>query len=572
MNLSNLKVGQRIALGFGALVLVLTIVAGASAIALRSLHVEVADLAGDRVPKMEKVADWEVSLLQSARHSRNALILDEKESIQAELASMVEERNARGEILKWIEERANTDSEKSAVQALQNARNKYNESESRFSKLIETGDFASAKKLLLAETRPLQLEYLKGIAAFAEAQRSIVAQRAEVAEKGFEANMTLILSLSIAAVVLATTVGYFLARSITGQLGGEPDYATNVVKEIAAGNLTIEVNADGARAGSLLLAMRDMRDGLANIVGQVRASSDSIACGSKQIAAGNQELSGRTEQQASSLEETASSMEQLTATVKQSADSANQANQLANAASSAASNGGEVVGQVVTTMEQIAASSRRIAEIINVIDGIAFQTNILALNAAVEAARAGEQGRGFAVVAGEVRNLAQRSAQAAREIKTMISESVEKVDAGSRLVNAAGASMGEIVGQVRRVTDLIGEISSASLEQSSGIGQVHEAITQMDQVTQQNAALVEESAAAASSLKEQADRLTEAVAVFKLSSTQMRQPIAQTGAGAMVVKPAPQVAFRAVPKAPPKSASNFITPNVSKESESWEEF
>jgi methyl-accepting chemotaxis protein len=270
-----------------------------------------------------------------------------------------------------------------------------------------------------------------------------------------------------------------------------------------------------------------MRAQFSQVVGEVRNGVESVSTASGEIAAGNQDLSSRTEQQASSLQETAASMEELTTTVKQSADNARQANQLANTASEAASKGGAVVGQVVSTMEEITASSRKIADIISVIDGIAFQTNILALNAAVEAARAGEQGRGFAVVAGEVRNLAQRSAQAAREIKTLISDSVEKVDAGSKQVAEAGATMNEIVTQVRRVTDLIGEISSAALEQSSGIGQVNEAITQMDQVTQQNAALVEQSAAAAASLKAQANQLAEAVAVFKLSHAEAHGAITQ---------------------------------------------
>ncbi len=310
------------------------------------------------------------------------------------------------------------------------------------------------------------------------------------------------------------------------------DAVIGLARAVAAGDLTSEIRVQSRdEIGQLVQAIKDMQEGLRRVVSNVRSGVDSVGSASAQIAAGNHDLSSRTERQASSLQETAASMEQLTSTVRQSADSAHQANQLASSASAAASKGGEVVGQVVTTMEQIAAASRKIAEIINVIDGIAFQTNILALNAAVEAARAGEQGRGFAVVAGEVRNLAQRSAQAAREIKTMINDSVDKVASGSRLVDDARASMGDIVAQVQRVSDLISEISNASIEQSSGIGQVNEAITQMDQVTQQNAALVEQSAAAATSLKEQAARLAQAVALFKLSNAAASQFIAEsTGA------------------------------------------
>ena len=290
-----------------------------------------------------------------------------------------------------------------------------------------------------------------------------------------------------------------------------------VAQAVARGDLTTRFGAVRAdETGQLLAALQAMNQSLVRLVGDVRLSSDSIATGSSQIANGNQDLSQRTEMQASSLQQTAASMEQLNATVRNSADTARHATQLANAASDVAAKGGAVVGQVVGTMEGITASSRKIADIIGVIDGIAFQTNILALNAAVEAARAGEQGRGFAVVASEVRNLAQRSAAAAREIKGLINDSVEQVEAGSRLVGDAGRTMDDIVAQVKRVSELIAEISAATQEQTSGIGQVNQAVTQLDQATQQNAALVEESAAAADSLRGQASKLVEAVSVFKL--------------------------------------------------------
>jgi methyl-accepting chemotaxis protein len=294
-----------------------------------------------------------------------------------------------------------------------------------------------------------------------------------------------------------------------------------IVGRIAAGDLTVAVDTKAGDQSSLLFAMKAMRDSLVNIVSQVRTGTDTIDTASGQIASGNLDLSSRTEQQASSLEETASSMEELTSTVKQNADNARQANQLAISASEVAVKGGAVVSQVVDTMGSINASSKKIVDIIGVIDGIAFQTNILALNAAVEAARAGEQGRGFAVVASEVRNLAQRSAAAAKEIKTLIGDSVEKVDIGAKLVDQAGSTMQAIVNSIRSVTDIMSEITAASQEQISGIEQINQAIMQMDEVTQQNASLVEEAAAAAASLQEQAGNLAQVVSVFKITAARM---------------------------------------------------
>ncbi|WP_114809342.1 methyl-accepting chemotaxis protein [Paraburkholderia kururiensis] len=322
-----------------------------------------------------------------------------------------------------------------------------------------------------------------------------------------------------AIVVIGVAISFAMLvviRSVRKSLGGEPEDALRLAKHIARGDLSQSVHVRNGDSSSMMAAMRDMQDRLQRTIGEIRHSAESIAAATKQIAAGNGDLSQRTEQQAASLQETAASMEQLTATVKQNADNARQASGLANNASEIATKGHDVVNRVIGTMGEINDSSRQIADIIGVIEGIAFQTNILALNAAVEAARAGEQGRGFAVVAGEVRSLAQRSATAAKEIKQLIDASVERVNNGSSLVEQAGATMGEILQAVRRVTDIMGEIAAASEEQSSGIGQVGRAVTQMDEVTQQNAALVEEATAAAASLQDQAAKLREAVSAFRV--------------------------------------------------------
>jgi len=331
------------------------------------------------------------------------------------------------------------------------------------------------------------------------------------------------------AIAVAATLAVALVRSITRQLGGEPAEAASLARSVSAGDLAVPIRLRPGDDTSMMARLKVMQASLSNVVHGVRQNAESVASASMQIAQGNADLSSRTEQQAAALEETAASMEQLGSTVSQNADNARQANQLALGASSLASRGGDVVGEVVNTMKGINDSSRKIADIIGVIDGIAFQTNILALNAAVEAARAGEQGRGFAVVATEVRNLAQRSAGAAKEIKDLIGASVERVARGTTLVDQAGTTMGEIVAAVQRVADIMGEISAATTQQSAGVAQIGEAVSQMDQATQQNAALVEEGAAAAESLKRQAQELVQAVAVFRLAGGEAMSAIGSAG-------------------------------------------
>jgi methyl-accepting chemotaxis protein-1 (serine sensor receptor) len=374
-------------------------------------------------------------------------------------------------------------------------------------------DFQQAGEVLQGPMRETYPSVRGSVEALVKLQLQVAKGEFDAAQSRFVTVEMISIAVIVIGVFLAALIGLWLIRAISRPL----NEAVRIAESVAAGDLTqtIEVYSQD-ETGQLMRAMKNMNESLVGIVGQVRSGTETISVASREIASGNADLSSRTESQASSLEETASSMEELTSTVKQNAENARQANQLVRSTSDVAVKGGQVVGQVVDTMASIKDSSRKIADIIGVIDGIAFQTNILALNAAVEAARAGEQGRGFAVVAAEVRNLAQRSAGAAKEIKSLIEDSVSQVDAGGKLVDEAGKTMGEIVTSVKRVTDIMSEIAAASQEQSAGIEQVNQAITQMDDATQQNAALVEQAAAAAESLQEQASSLAQAVSVFKL--------------------------------------------------------
>ncbi|MGV7208351.1 methyl-accepting chemotaxis protein [Oxalobacteraceae bacterium A2-2] len=382
---------------------------------------------------------------------------------------------------------------------------------------VRQGDDTAARELIRGESNKLIVSLRGQIDKLVKLYGDGGDAASERGDKLYASARLWIITLLVGSIVLGALCASLITRWLVRRLGGEPDYAVAIAGRIAAGDLTVDIATRAGDDNSLLFAMKSMRDSLAGLVERVRAGTDTIASASQQIAAGNVDLSARTEQQAASLEETAASMEELTSTVKQNSASASEANQLALNASSVAQQGGAVVSQVVQTMGSINQSSRKIVDIIGVIDGIAFQTNILALNAAVEAARAGEQGRGFAVVATEVRNLAQRSAAAAKEIKELISDSVQQVENGSKLVEQAGATMEDVVASVRRVTDIMSEISAAGEEQRAGIEQVNTAIAGMDTVTQQNAALVEEATAASHSLQEQASALSELVAVFQLA-------------------------------------------------------
>ncbi|MGK5024466.1 methyl-accepting chemotaxis protein [Janthinobacterium sp. RB2R34] len=413
-------------------------------------------------------------------------------------------------------------------------------------------DVAGASALLHQQGAGAFVGWLASINQMIDLEEKMSREQADSASSVARSFFFFMVMLCLGAIAIGMVAAWRISGGLLRQLGGEPEYAAAIVGEIAAGNLAVDIATTSNDRSSLLHAMRAMRDSLVTIVSQVRTGTQTIATNSREIAAGNLDLSNRTEQQAGSIEETATSMEQLTGTVKQNAEHAIEANKLALSASSVAVKGGAVVAQVVQTMAAINESSKKIVDIIGVIDGIAFQTNILALNAAVEAARAGEQGRGFAVVATEVRSLAQRSSQAAKEIKSLIDDSVERVDTGARLVDEAGATMQDIVDSVKRVTDIMGEISVATREQSSGIEQVNQAIGLMDQVVQQNAALVEESASAAASLEEQAGSLSQVVSIFKLDDAQVpaqaAPPVRARPAAVAVARPVVKPASRPAPK------------------------
>ena len=384
--------------------------------------------------------------------------------------------------------------------------------------LMQAGDRAGAEALLWAEAKPQYEQWLAAANKLIDYEEARIIANSQLANKDASQFTGVMLSITLLAVLISIAVTVLVSRSISRELGAEPSEVRSVVQAIQQGDLTVPVQVKVGDTTSVMVAVRDMQQRFHELVSAVRDNVDQLRTTSHDISTGNQNLGQRTEQAASSLEQTAASMEELTATVRQSADSARQANQLATTAAGTATKGGEVMQQVVSTMQDIHQSSQKIADIIGVIDGIAFQTNILALNAAVEAARAGEQGRGFAVVATEVRSLAQRSAEAAKEIKSLIQTSVEKVGSGAELVGNAGETMNEIVRGVQRVNDIIGEISSAAAEQSDGISQVNVAVSQLDHMTQQNGALVGESTAAADNLRNQAQRLSELIAVFKINS------------------------------------------------------
>jgi len=472
------------------------------------------DTGDKRVPQLMRMAELELNVTRVSLQLRHAMLARTPEEQAATLADVGAKRKLIEEALAQYEKGLFTQAGRDRFATLPPVVANFWRVGEENLKLIQAGKKEEAFAFLVDKTIPARNQLLEQLALTVKFQNEGLGTDIDVIEAGAKQAKYLVLGLLLAAVALLALFSWHIATLLKRRIS----QARQVAEQVRDGDLATRTT-DAARdeISPLLAALAEMQQSLSRVVGSVRGNADSVATASAQIAQGNLDLSGRTEQQASALQQTAATMEELGTTVRNNADSAKQANQLAQSASSVAAQGGEVVGQVVTTMQGINDSSRKIGDIIGTIDGIAFQTNILALNAAVEAARAGEQGRGFAVVASEVRSLAQRSAEAAKEIKALIGRSVEQVEQGSALVDQAGKTMGEIVGSIQRVSDIVAEITSASVEQSSGVQQVGQAVTQMDQATQQNAALVEESAAAAESLKHQANQLVQAVAVFRLA-------------------------------------------------------
>ncbi len=516
----NFKIGARMGLGFGLLLALLMVMAGVATWQMGRLADVSTTYTVDLVPSAQAQHEIANSLASIRRYENRHVLMNtdaEMDEVEAKIESL--RKTIAANLDKYAQELVSDDADKQALNKFKDALGAYYAEweQVRLVSRKTTNDPTQtevATKLLIGESARRFGVATEAVDQWWSHTVKLSNEQSATAQSTYSSAKATLLVLAVAALALGAAAAVLITKSVLAPIRR----AVQVASSVAAGDLSSKVDTQGKdETAQLLQALDGMQSSLSGVVANVRANAEGVATASAQIAQGNLDLSGRTEEQASALEETAASMEQLGSTVKQNADNARQANQLAQNASAVAIQGGEVVGQVVETMKGINDSSRKIADIISVIDGIAFQTNILALNAAVEAARAGEQGRGFAVVASEVRNLAGRSADAAKEIKTLITASVERVDQGSVLVDKAGATMTEVVTSIRRVTDIMGEISAASVEQSAGVSQVGEAVTQMDQATQQNAALVEESAAAAESLKTQANQLVQAVAVFKLS-------------------------------------------------------
>ncbi|MGQ5291687.1 methyl-accepting chemotaxis protein [Pectobacterium actinidiae] len=551
--LKNMRLGTMLGTGFTFVIIIGCLVALFGRMQLSELGSNIQLLSQVRITNLLQMQDVKDNVNTVSRSVRNIALMDNRQEMEQEHQRIEGLLQQNLKMLEALHTRAVSPEARERIQNLMALSPPYREALNKAITLGLSGQTEEARKMIFTEMRDTQGAVFKALDDMIALQKNLTVETADTSDRQATNSGTLMLVIAGLAALLGALIAWMITRRIKNQLGGEPAYAVEIAQQVAQGNLALDIVLVPGDNRSVLAAMALMRDSLSQTVDQVRQSSESIATGATQISSGNTDLSQRTEEQASNLQQTAASMEQMNTTIKQNTDTVNMASELAQSASVTASKGGDVVNNVVTTMEDITSSSHKIGDIIGVIDGIAFQTNILALNAAVEAARAGEQGRGFAVVAGEVRSLAQRSASAAKEIKELIEESVEKVETGSLLVNEAGTTMSEIVEQVRRVAELLSEIGVTTREQSQGISQVNDAVNQLDEVTQQNAALVEESATAADSLSEQARRLVELMSVFRLANT-----------------PA-QTVRKTTPRAP-QALALAAKPGVKNNSQDWESF
>ncbi|MCL6387709.1 methyl-accepting chemotaxis protein [Pectobacterium carotovorum subsp. carotovorum] len=528
MNMLNrIKLGKMLGMGFSLVIIISLMVAFFGRLQLVGLGNDINRLSGTTLANMLLIQEVKAGFDANARLIRNMALSTDPAQIRQE-KQFVDEQIARNTAnLKKLGQQLDTEGTSALLKQFQDTRPPYLAAFLKAMELVQSTDpqqRLQGNAIILNEMQTAQNALFKVLDAMMASQQQDTNEIVSGAQQDAQSGSVIMLILALATAAMAAVVAWLITRTLKNQLGGEPLYATHVARQVADGDLAVDINIKPNDHSSLLATMRHMSNNLGDIVEQVRQSSEAIASGSSQIAAGSENLSQRTEEQAASLQQTAASMEQMSQAIRQNAHTVRSVTQLASQASETATKGGDAIGDMVITMKEISDSSHKIRDIISVIDGIAFQTNILALNAAVEAARAGEQGRGFAVVAGEVRSLAQRSASAAKEIAVLINTSVEKVEAGNRLVEDTGSTIDELVRQARSVADLISEIGTTTQEQESGISQIHDAVNQLDQVTQQNATLVEESANAATSLREQSSHLVTLMNHFHLRGTPTTRP------------------------------------------------
>jgi methyl-accepting chemotaxis protein len=566
--LGHWKTSSRVILAFAITIALLVGLATATVIRMRELAREIDVIAVSRVPKIIHGAHAVELLLQASRGMRNALVLDDFSQVGTALGEVDRTTEQSREALTAAGALLTDDAERNFFKAAVDAQAVYTPLQQQFVADAKKGDYGSAKELLVDKLQQAEVKYIdaiRGLIEFESSSNDSETFLAKQTQESARTTIVAIVSTTAAAVAAALFYGFVIVRTLRNRLG-EGSYAARTAERIAEGDLRMKIDAGDGDDAAILSAMRRMRDDLARAVGSIRESAGEVGTAAQQIADGNRELSARTEEQASSLEETAASMEELAGTVKQNSENARQANELAMNASRRAEQGGSEVGVVVDTMKDISRGAGRIAEIITVIDGIAFQTNILALNAAVEAARAGEQGRGFAVVAAEVRSLAQRSAQAAKEIKDLIGTSVEQVGRGTRAVEQAGSTIGALVADVRNVSELMRAIADASQEQARGVDQVNRTVTEMDRVVQHNASAVQESVAAAEAMRSQAESLLRAVSAFRVEDEDVRAPAPLVAPPKLQASAAESYASKPRPPAPAPARAAVTA------EEDWKEF